>query len=141
MEPRISIITLGVKDLARSRNFYENGLGWKAASGDFEKIVFFQLGGLALALYPYGLLAEDASMAPGCAGFRGFTLAHNVRFKEEVGRILDQAEKAGGGIARPAQDVFWGGHSGYFTDPDGYLWEVAWNPHLKLNARGEVDLS
>jgi Lactoylglutathione lyase and related lyases len=138
MEARLSIITLGVKDLAVSRSFYEKGLGWPLASGSEEGIAFFQLGGLRLALYPHDLLAEDADVSPEGCGFRGFTLAQNVRSKEEVTVVLAAAEKAGAKIVKPARDVFWGGHSGYFSDPDGYLWEVAWNPFLELNERGEI---
>jgi hypothetical protein len=140
MEARLSIVTLGVSDLKRARKFYEVGLGWKASSASQDTIVFFQLGGIVLALYPHELLADDATVHAAGSGFRGFTLAHNVREKPEVAEILRVAESAGGKIVKPAQDVFWGGHSGYFADPDGHLWEVAWNPHFRLNQRGEVKL-
>ncbi|HTS67462.1 MAG TPA: VOC family protein [Terriglobia bacterium] len=140
MEARINIVTLGVSDLQRARKFYEEGLGWKASSASQDTIVFFQLGGIVLALYPRGLLADDATVLADGSGFRGITLAHNARAKEDVAGILKIAEAAGGKIVKPAQDVFWGGHSGYFADPDGHLWEVAWNPHFKLNQRGEVEL-
>jgi len=140
VEARINIVTLGVSDLQRARKFYEEGLGWKASSASQDTIVFFQLGGIVLALYPRGLLADDATVLADGSGFRGITLAHNARAKEDVAGILKIAEAAGGKIVKPAQDVFWGGHSGYFTDPDGHLWEVAWNPHFKLNQRGEVEL-
>lgn len=140
MEPRCNIVTLGVRDLVPSRAFYTQGLGWKAASVSNDSIVFIQLGGLVLALYPWGSLAEDAAVDAAGSGFRGVTLAHNVVNKEDVARILALAEKAGGRIVKPAQDVFWGGHSGYFADPDGHLWEVAWNPCFSFNERGEVVL-
>jgi len=140
VEARINIVTLGVSDLQRARKFYEEGLGWKASSASQDTIVFFQLGGIVLALYPRGLLADDATVLADGSGFRGITLAHNARAKEDVAGILKIAEAAGGKIVKPAQDVFWGGHSGYFADPDGHLWEVAWNPHFKLNQRGEVEL-
>lgn len=140
MEARLNIVTLGVSDLRKAREFYERGLGWKASAASQEGIVFFQLGGIVLTLYPRDSLAEDATVEPAGNSFRGITLAQNVHEKEEVSEILKAAEAAGGKIVKPAQDVFWGGHSGYFADPDGHLWEIAWNPHFKLNARGEVEL-
>jgi hypothetical protein len=140
MESRLNIVTLGVSDVVKAREFYERGLGWKASAASQGDIVFFQLGGVVLALYPRDLLAADATVKAEGSGFSGITLAQNVREKEEVSDVLNLAEAAGGKIAKPARDVFWGGHSGYFTDPDGHLWEVAWNPHFKLNERGEVEL-
>lgn len=132
-------MTLGVDDLARARGFYER-LGFRASSVSQGDIVFFQAGGLGLALYPRVALAEDAAVPPVGDGFRGLTLAHNVREREDVAAVLAEAERAGGRIVKPAQDVFWGGHSGYFADPDGHLWEVAWNPHLIPDASGAVTL-
>ena len=129
MEPRISLITLGVDDLERARRFYTT-LGFPVRPESQEGVVFLQLNGLWLSLYPRHALADDAGVVPEGEGFRGITLAHNVRNKEEVAQVLAQAEAAGGRIVKPAQDVFWGGHSGYFADPDGFLWEVAWNPHF-----------
>lgn len=140
MEQRFNIVTLGVADLAIARAFYEKGLGWKVSAASSGDIVFFSAGGVVLALYPRAALAEDAAVAAEGAGFRGVTLAHNVRNKEDVAAALKKAAAAGAKILKPAQDVFWGGHSGYFADPDGHLWEVAWNPHFKLNKRGEVEL-
>ncbi len=139
MEARVSLITLGVADLARSRAFYER-LGLVASSASQGDIVLFQAGALALALYPRAALAEDAQVAVEGAGFAGLTLAHNVREKAEVASVLAEAEAAGGRILKPAQDVFWGGHSGYFADPDGHLWEVAWNPFLPLDQDGALKL-
>lgn len=139
MEPRVSIITLGVADLARSRAFYE-ALGFRASSASQGDIVFFQAGGLGLALYPRAALAADATVEEAGAGFRGLTIAHIVRAKEEVAAVLAEARAAGGRIVKPAQDVFWGGHSGYFTDPDGHVWEVAWNPFLALAEDGALKL-
>jgi uncharacterized protein len=141
IEPRLSIVTLGVADLVRARRFYEEGLGWKASSASQGDVVFFQLGGMALALYPREALAGDACVDAKGSGFSGITLAHNVRAKAEVSAFLAVAEAAGGKILKPARDVFWGGHSGYFADPDGHLWEVAWNPYSNLNERGELVLS
>ncbi len=140
MEPRISIVTLGVADLARSRAFYEKGLGWKASDASQGDIVFFQLGGVVLALYPREMLADDVTITSEGSGFRGMTIAQNVRQKADVARFLKIAERAGAEIIKPAQDVFWGGHSGYFADPDGHLWEIAWNPFAGLNERGELML-
>ena len=132
MEPRISIITLGVSDLVRSTAFYRDGLGLPLQEGSGEGIAFFDTQGTWLALYPREELADDATVPAEGSGFPGFTLAHNVRSKEEVDTLLKQAEEAGAEIIKPAQDVFWGGYSGYFADPDGYLWEVAWNPHFRI---------
>jgi len=129
MDARISLITLGVSDLARARAFYEN-LGFPVLPQSQGNVVFLKLNGLWLSLYPREALAEDIGCAPDSSGFRAITLAHNVRDKEAVSQVLAQAEAAGGRIVKPAQDVFWGGHSGYFADPDGFLWEVAWNPHF-----------
>ena len=130
MEPRISLITLGVADLARARAFYCDGLGLPAMPQSNEQVVFIGLKSVWLSLYPREALAEDAKLSSTGSGFRGFTLAHNVRTREEVIALLAQAEQAGGKIVKPAQDTFWGGFSGYFADPDGFLWEVAWNPHF-----------
>lgn len=144
MEQRVSLITLGVADLPRSRRFYEEGLGWTASAASQESIVFFQLGGIGLALYGRAALAEDAGLpdrhdADG-GGFGGITLAHNVRSKEEVDSLLALAERAGGRLLKPGQSVFWGGYSGYFADPDGHPWEVAWNPFAPLAEDGSIRL-
>ena len=132
MKPRISMITLGVENLARSIEFYETGLGFPRMPMKAEEaeVAFFTLNGTWLGLYPRKALAEDAMVNAEGAGFSGVALAHNVATKEEVDPVLQQAASAGGTIVKPAQDVFWGGHSGYFADPDGHLWEVAWNPHF-----------
>lgn len=135
MEPRLTLVTLGVADLAASRAFYAR-LGWRESSASQPGIAFFQAGGVALALFGAEALAEDAHQAFAPSGFRAVTLAHNVRAKEQVAEVLAEAERAGARIVKPAQDVFWGGHSGYFADPDGHLWEVAWNPFLPLDPTG-----
>jgi uncharacterized protein len=128
MEPRISLITLGVRDLDKALRLYRDGLGLPTTWNGEKGIVFFQTRGTSLALYPYEELAHDVS--PEFAGprskFPGITLAHNVRTKDEVDQILGQAAAAGAKIEKPAADTFWGGYSGYFSDPDGYLWEVAY---------------
>jgi catechol 2,3-dioxygenase-like lactoylglutathione lyase family enzyme len=128
VEPRISIITLGVQDLSRSLRFYRDGLGLPTTWTPEKGIIFFKTTGVCLALYPISELAKDIShQTPNDrAKFSGITLAHNVRQKHEVDEVLEQARKAGGKIEKPAQDTFWGGYAGYFSDPDGHLWEVAW---------------
>jgi catechol 2,3-dioxygenase-like lactoylglutathione lyase family enzyme len=131
MEPYISMITLGVSDLARSTTFYKQGLGLPTTE-DFDGVTFLNLKGAWLALYPREALATDARVSAVSNGFPGFTLAHNVKSKEEVNRVLQQAEGAGAIILKIGQDTDWGGYSGYFADPDGYLWEIAWNPHFDL---------
>jgi len=141
MEQRISIITLGVKNFDRSLRFYRDGLGFATTAKEGDPIAFFQTSGTRLALYPLDRLAEDIApdlkpAAPG--GFGGITLAHNVRTKNEVAQILALAENAGGKIVKSAQDVFWGGHSGYFADPDGYFWEIAWAPMFTFDSQGAL---
>ena len=131
MEPRISLITLGVGDLARSTAFYREGLGLPTTD-DTPGVTFFKLRGTWLALFPRADLAADADVAAEGHGFHGFSLAHNVGSREEVDAVLRQAAEAGARITKPAHDTDWGGYSGYFADPDGYLWEVAWNPHFDL---------
>ncbi|MGD0124447.1 MAG: VOC family protein [Terriglobia bacterium] len=137
MEQRVSLITLGVADLSRSREFYEQ-LGWRRAMAKAEGIVFFQLGGIAFSLYPRDELAKDANVSSDGHGFPGITLAYNARTREEVDSVLAQAAGAGAKIAKLAQEAFWGGYSGYFADPDGFLWEVAWNPSFQIAADGSV---
>jgi catechol 2,3-dioxygenase-like lactoylglutathione lyase family enzyme len=131
MEPRISLITLGVADLERSVRFYRDGLGLPKRDGP-EGVAFFELRGTWLSLYPREALAEDATVNHEGSGFRGFSLAHNVASPEEVDRTIAQAVAAGATLVKPGQKVFWGGYSGYFADPDGFLWEVAWNPHFTI---------
>ncbi|PWC43520.1 VOC family protein [Azospirillum sp. TSO22-1] len=139
MEPRLSLVTLGVADVARSRAFYER-LGFVASPASQDSVAFFPAGGVVLALYGRDALAEDAHLPAAGSGFGGITLAHNVRRREDVAAVLAEAEAAGGRILKPAQDVFWGGHSGYFADPDGHPWEVAWNPFFPLAADGRIEL-
>ena len=141
MEQRLSIVSLGVADLAASRRFYEQGLGWKVSSTSNESIVFLDLGGVVLGLYGRDALADDMKLPHGePGGFGGFSLAHNARSKEDVDRVLEDAAKAGAKILKPAEEVFWGGYSGYFADPDGHPWEVAWNPFFPLSEDGRVEL-
>ena len=139
MEQRVSIITLGVTDLDRSRQFYER-IGWRRSMAKSEGIVFFQSGGMAVALYPREELAKDANVAPDGTGFQGVTLAYNARNRAEVDSVLADAVAAGAKLLKPAQEAFWGGYSGYFSDPDGFLWEVAWNPAFPISADGSIRL-
>lgn len=141
MEQRLSLVTLGVADLARARAFYADGLGWTPTDVGSEEIVFFQLAGIAFGLYGRDDLAADAGLddASG-SGFGGIALAHNTRTREEVDTVLALAERAGATIVKPAEDAFWGGYSGYFADPDGHLWEIAWNPGFAIDADGHVHL-
>ena len=139
MEQRVSLITLGVEDLARSRAFYEK-LGWKRSMKDAEGVAFFQAGGMALALWSRAELAEDAQLPSEGSGFRGVALAYNTRTKEEVDAVLAEAVSAGATLRKPAQEMFWGGYAGYFADPDGHLWEVAWNPGFEMKADGSIVL-
>ncbi len=138
--PRLTVVTLGVSDLARSRAFYCAGLGFEASSISNEHIVFMAAGGVVLALYPRKLLADDAHVPSKGSGFGGLALARNLKSKAAVDAALVVAKKAGAAILKPAQEVFWGGYSGYFGDPDGHVWEVAYNPHWKLDRDGRVVL-
>ena len=138
---RISIATLGVSDLARSTKFYL-ALGWELAAGSSADISFFRTAGGVLALYPFDLLAKDAMLPSARSkGFGGVTLAINVERPEEVQPGLDVAKQAGATILKPAAKAEWGGVSGYFADPDGYPWEVAWAPNSKFKADGSLDMS
>jgi len=134
MKPRITLITLGVDDLERSLRFYRDGLGLKTegiVGKEFEHgaVAFFELeGGLKLGIWPRNSIAHDSGLAAGSASPTELTIGHNVASKAEVDAVMAQAGKAGAAIVKPAQDTFWGGYAGYFQDPDGHLWEVAWNP-------------
>jgi uncharacterized protein len=138
MKPRITVLTLGVADLARSLRFYRDGLGL-ASEGivgtewEHGAVVFFQLrAGLMLALYPRKEIAWDATLEESKPSPTEFTIGHNVRDQAEVDAVLKQAQSAGARVVKPASPTFWGGYAGYFQDPDGHLWEIAWNPHLKI---------
>ncbi|MBI4799187.1 MAG: VOC family protein [Desulfarculus sp.] len=132
MEPRLNIITLGVTDLERARAFYRDGLGWPMSSASVGDFVIFKLAtGTALALYPRALLAEDAQVNDS-GGFGGITLAQNLGSPQEVDEGLAAALAAGGRLLKAARRADWGGYSGYFADPDGHPWELAWNPYLEL---------
>ncbi|QLG87194.1 VOC family protein [Chitinibacter bivalviorum] len=132
MEPRVSFITLGVADLAVSLHFYRDILGLTPRK-IHDDVVFFAMGASWLALYPRHLLALDAGVAETGHGFRGVALAHNVRSQAEVDQLLHIAQEGGGKLIKPAQPTSWGGYAGYFADPDGHLWEVAWNPEFPID--------
>jgi uncharacterized protein len=139
MEQRVSLVTLGVADLDRARAFYE-ALGWTTGATPADDVVFFQAGGMIVALWDRARLAEDSGVEdPG--GWGGVTLAHNVRSAEEVDRVIAEAEAAGARIPRHGAPTFWGGYSGVFVDPDGHPWEVAHNPHWGLRDDGGVVLN
>lgn len=135
VDQRISVITLGVTDLARARAFYE-ALGWRVADAPGD-VVFFQAGGLVLALWGREQLAEDSCVVDA-GGWGGITLAYNTRTRDEVDAVLQKARTAGARIGRDAADTFWGGYSGVFLDPDGHPWEVAHNPHWSIDADGRI---
>ena len=139
MEQRLSLVTLGVADLARACRFYEEGLGWRRGNRH-DEVAFYQAGGMVLALWGRDALADDAGLPRSGSGFPGIALAYNTRDKAEVDAVLAEAEAAGGKIVKPAKDTFWGGYSGYFADPDGHLWEVAWNPDWSLADDGSIHL-
>jgi uncharacterized protein len=138
MDQRLSLITLGVADLARARAFYE-GLGWTTRAEPDDDVVFFQTGCMIVALWPRDLLAED-SVVEDNGGWGGITLAYNTRSSEEVDEVIAQAEAAGAKIGRPPAETFWGGYSGLFIDPDGHPWEVAHNSRWTIEDDGSVKL-
>lgn len=140
MRQQLSIITLGVDDLHRSLNFYEQGLGWKRSAASNDNICFFPAGGIVLALYPRVLLAEDAMVDAAGSGFTGITIAYNATSASEVDEVMKQVASLGATIVKPAQKVFWGGYSGYFKDPDGHLFEVAFNPFWEMDQQGNLML-
>ena len=138
-DQRLSVVTLGVEDLGRARAFYE-ALGWETGAGPDDDVVFFQAGGLIVALWSRESLAEDSAVED-TGGWGGITLAHNVGSPAEVDAVIAEAEAAGATIGRPGAATFWGGYSGIFIDPDGHPWEVAHNPHWTLREDGSVQLS
>ena len=138
MEQRVSLITLGVADVGRARAFYE-ALGWTTGAEPGDDVVFFQAGGMIVALWGRAQLAEDTVVSDS-GGWGGTTLAHNVRSPAEVDAVLAEAEGAGASIARPGAETFWGGYSGVFIDPDGHPWEIAHNPHWTLADDGSMSL-
>ena len=138
MEQRLSLVTLGVPDLRRARTFYES-IGWRTGAGPDDDIVFFQAGGMIVALWDRAKLAADSGVDDG-GGWGGVTLAYNTRSTEEVDAVVAEARAAGATIAREPASTFWGGYSGLFIDPEGHPWEVAHNPGWNIDERGSVSL-
>jgi catechol 2,3-dioxygenase-like lactoylglutathione lyase family enzyme len=138
MDQRVSLVTLGVSDLARARTFYE-ALGWKSGAAPADDVVFFQAGSMIVALWGRQQLAEDSAVADGGA-WGGITLAYNVRSPAEADAVIEEARAAGARITREPAATFWGGYSGIFVDPDGHPWEVAHNPHWTVHDDGSVSL-
>ena len=138
MEQRVSLVTLGVRDLDRARTFYE-ALGWKTGAQPDDDTVFFQAGGMVLALWDRGKLAEDSAVEDS-GGWGGITPAHNVRSPEEVDRVMEEARAAGATTAREPAEAFWGGYTAVFIDPEGHPWEIAHNPHWTIADDGTVSL-
>ena len=138
MEQRVSLITLGVRDLARSRAFYE-AVGWTSRAAPQDDVAFFQAGGMVVALWDRAQLAEDSGVEDS-GGWGGMTLAHNVRSPGEVDAVIEEARAAGAGIVREPAETFWGGYSAAFTDPEGHPWEVAHNPRWTIRDDGSVEL-
>jgi uncharacterized protein len=138
VEQRVSLVTLGVSDLARAKTFYE-ALGWRTGANPAEDVVFFQADGMILGLWGRDSLTEDSAVEdPG--GYGGVTLAYNTRTQDEVDAVIEDARAAGARIAREPAETFWGGYSAVFVDPDGHPWEVAHNPHWTLDDAGRVSL-
>jgi len=137
---RPHIVTLGYSKLRRVRRFYENGMGLKASSASQGEIVFYETGAAVLALYPRKSLARDAGLKAKGSGFSGISLAYNLKKKEDVKLAVARALKMGGRQIKAPQDAFWGGHSAYIADPDGHLWEFAWNPFFKFDRKGNLKL-
>ena len=138
MKPRLSMITLGVDDMTRAVDFYQNGLGFPR-HGEGDDVAFFKLNGTWLGLYGREALAEDAQVDAEGTGFNSFAIAHNVRSEEEVDEVMTQVLEAGAKLVKKPQKVFWGGYSGYFKDPDGHLWEIAHNPLTWIGPRDDPD--
>lgn len=140
MEQKLTLVTLGVGDLDRSRRFYAV-LGWSEIEPQQDGVAFFQLNGIGLSLFPRAELAKDAEVADSAVGFSGITLAHNLRSEAEVDALFAEMVAAGAAAVKSPRKVFWGGYSGYVADPDGHLWEIAHNPFFPLDAVGNVTLA
>jgi catechol 2,3-dioxygenase-like lactoylglutathione lyase family enzyme len=136
----VSLITVGVRDVERARRFYVDDLGFQAAAVGDEHTIFLRAGSVVISLWQRDQLEAEVGLSAGESGFGGITLAQNLPSKTAVDEMLARAEAAGGRIVKPAEDMVWGGYSGYFADPDGHLWEVAWNPHFGLADDGRLTL-
>lgn len=140
MRQKLNLITLGVDDFERSLSFYKKGLGWQKSDKSMENFALFDLGGIILALHPQHELAKDTTLAYQPTTFSGLTISYNARSEKEVDEVLEQVARLGATIVKPAQKVYWGGYSGYFKDPDGHLFEVAYNPFWELDENGNIKL-
>jgi len=140
VERGISRMTLGVRDIERSRRFYRDGLDWPMSAASRDDVAFFGTGGVVFALYKRELLAADANLSPEGSGFAGIGLAHNVARRELVDAALEAAVAAGGTLLNPGSETVWGGDGGYFADPDGFLWQIVWNRGFSLREDGSIDL-
>ena len=141
LEQRLSLITLGVSDLERSTRFYQDVLGWRPAAVGGGSVTFFQLNGVVLGLFPRTELAADAGVdGLESGGFSRVALAYNVRERDDVDRVLAHVRREGAQLVKSAEDAFWGGRSGYFADPDGFLWEVAWNSGFPIREDGSIEI-
>ena len=140
MNQHLHLITLGVRDFVTSRTFYAETLGWKPSSASQEDVAFFQAGGIVPSIYPREKLAEDALVSAAGNGFSGVTLAYNARSESEVDEIIRDLKSKGVKIVKEPQKAFWGGYSSYFADPDGYRWEVAYNPYFPFDEQGNLKL-
>jgi len=140
MNQHLHLVTLGVRDFETSKKFYTETLGWKSSSASNEDVAFIQAGGIVISIYPREKLAEDALVSPEGRGFAGITLAYNAQSESEVDKIISDLKAKGVKILKEPQKVFWGGYSFYFADPDGYCWEVAYNPFFPFDESGNLNL-
>ena len=140
MNQHLHLVTLGVRDFETSKRFYTEVLGWKPSGSSSEEVAFFQAGGVVLSIFPRENLAEDAAISPEGSGFSGFTLAYNAQSEAEVDELIANLTSKGVKILKEPQKVFWGGYNSYFADPDGYCWEVAYNPFFPFDENGNLKL-
>lgn len=140
MRQKLNLITLGTGNFHKSLDFYEKGLGWKKSDKSMDELALFDLGGIILALHPRHELAADTTLTYQPTTFSGLTISHNTRSEKEVDEVLEKVASLGATIVKPAQKVYWGGYSGYFKDPDGHLFEVAYNPYWELDKNGNIKL-
>lgn len=140
MRQKLNLITLGVKDFSKAVEFYETGLGWKKSAASMDNLALFPLGGIALALHPLNELEEDTTIKCEASIFSGLTISYNAKSENEVDAIMEKVKRLGATIIKPGQKVYWGGYRGYFKDPDGYLFEVAFNPFWELDENDNLKL-
>lgn len=138
MEQRLTLITIGVSDIVKMRRFYEDVFGWKPTESSNDNITFFQLNGIQFALFGKEDLAEDANLDKDSTVFKPFTLAHNLPSEEEVDRLFEELVQKGASVTKKPEKTPWGGYSGYIADPENNLWEIAWNPYMEYDEKGNV---